>query len=1097
MKKLYFFFLMGFMLINSNLHAQNTWYVNDNSLTGDVYTTATGNDGTNLVNDPSRPSLTLGDAFTAAAVGDIIYVDTGTYVGGANINLALNKAITIIGAGTGKTIIQGSGNNRFAIVTANNVIIQNLQFFSLLYTNGSGSGQVIRLDPGFSGFQLNNIVMSRNAGAATVGGSVFLDTSSSAAFNGLFFSCSGGNASNGGAIKVNSATLNISNSVFSNSRDAGGNGGAIEILGASNVTINNCNFDGNSAQAGGAIGQSGGTLVVTNSCFNRNYVQSGDLSEGGGHYFATSTIVSASFTNCRFEGAFFCATTNPVGYLCQSSASSSGDGNAISLQNVRGTFTFDTCLFNNSNQPNANFDNGLDIHLDKASSGTINVTVINCSFANDMFDGVGTGGDDAVNIWNANLLSTELRVTNSGTRQTTANQDGITGNNFSYGPSTAPAPNGNQLTQTSPLTLICLGQITGCSISVNCNTETLAPIITKCVDNKTITDCSGTLPNYTAEVAAFDDCNFTITQFPAPGTSLASLGNGPHIITITVSDESLNSPDATCTFTITLSGCAITCSDTTTWNGTWSNGAPTETKSAIFTTNYTAVADVFACSVTISDNAVVTIPSGFDCTVSRDITVNTGSSFVFENTANLLQLNATATNTGNIRMTRNTNPLIRLDYTLWSAPVTGQNLLAFSPLTLANRFYTYNTNTNFYITVPPDATSFTPGRGYQIRTPNNHPTTATVWSGTFDGVPNNGNITTTLVNFGIGQRFNMVGNPYPSPLNLTDFVAANAANITGTLYFWRKTNSTLTVNVWSTWVGGTFTAADEIGVSNPNNLARNGQGFFVEAENASTALVFNNSMRRLDNANQFFRSALTNSTENTNTVVPNAKHRIWLNLTDNTGFWYQQAISYIVGGTAQVDQFDGKNLSIGGMLFNSIIPNSTDYYVIQSRPVPFDTEDSIALNLKITNPGTYSISVSNKDGLFADGSQPIFLTDNFSTTCVNLNEGAYSFTAEAGTFDNRFELRYTNNLLSNPDNMLTPNSVMVYQNNTNQLIVSSSKNPLEKIAIYDTTGRLLFSQDSINNNAFSTTLDSFANVLLLVQITDSSGLVITKKIIKQ
>jgi hypothetical protein len=343
----------------------------------------------------------------------------------------------------------------------------------------------------------------------------------------------------------------------------------------------------------------------------------------------------------------------------------------------------------------------------------------------------------------------------------------------------------------------------------------------------------------------------------------------------------------------------------------------------------------------------------------------------------------------------------------------------------------------------------------------------------------------------------MVGNPYPSPIDIAAFVAANGNNITGTLWFWRKTNSIITSNIWSTWNGGTFVEANELHVLDPSGLVRNGQGFFVEAKDASTALEFNNSMRRANNTNQFFRSALTNSTENTNTVVPNAKHRIWLNLTDNTGFWYKQAISYIAGGTALADQFDGKSISTGNMVFNSIIPNSTDYYVIQSRPVPFDTEDSIALNIKITNPGTYSISVSNKDGLFADGTQPIFLTDNFSTTCVNLNEGAYSFTAEAGTFDNRFELRYTNNLLGTPDNTLTPNSVMVYQNNTNQLIVSSSKNPLEKIAIYDTTGRLLFSQDSINNNAFSTTLDSFANVLLLVQITDSNGLIITKKIIKQ
>ena len=85
---------------------------------------------------------------------------------------------------------------------------------------------------------------------------------------------------------------------------------------------------------------------------------------------------------------------------------------------------------------------------------------------------------------------------------------------------------------------------------------------------------------------------------------------------------------------------------------------------------------------------------------------------------------------------------MRLDHTLWSAPVTGQNLFSFSPATLTNRFYSYNTSSNKYVNTGLDANStFDTGKGFAVRAPNNQTAvTPTVWQGTFTGVPNNGTI---------------------------------------------------------------------------------------------------------------------------------------------------------------------------------------------------------------------------------------------------------------------------------------------------------------------------------------------------------------------
>ena len=138
-------------------------------------------------------------------------------------------------------------------------------------------------------------------------------------------------------------------------------------------------------------------------------------------------------------------------------------------------------------------------------------------------------------------------------------------------------------------------------------------------------------------------------------------------------------------------------------------------------------------------------------------------------------------NTGNINYKKASSPIFRLDYTLWSSPLTAasQPIFDFSPQTLTNRFYTYNEATNFYTTndiyssgTPAlnASSSFKVGRGYLIRSPNNwvsNPSSASAWTGTFTGVPNNGDIS-VAINRTTGDvyGYNAVGNPYPSPISI-------------------------------------------------------------------------------------------------------------------------------------------------------------------------------------------------------------------------------------------------------------------------------------------------------------------------------------------
>jgi hypothetical protein len=55
-------------------------------------------------------------------------------------------------------------------------------------------------------------------------------------------------------------------------------------------------------------------------------------------------------------------------------------------------------------------------------------------------------------------------------------------------------------------------------------------------------------------------------------------------------------------------------------------------------------------------------------------------------------------NTGTIKIKRKTKPILKFDYTYWSSPVANQSLFNTSPETLSNKFFSFNPNTNSWLT---------------------------------------------------------------------------------------------------------------------------------------------------------------------------------------------------------------------------------------------------------------------------------------------------------------------------------------------------------------------------------------------------------------
>jgi hypothetical protein len=367
-------------------------------------------------------------------------------------------------------------------------------------------------------------------------------------------------------------------------------------------------------------------------------------------------------------------------------------------------------------------------------------------------------------------------------------------------------------------------------------------------------------------------------------------------------------------------------------------------------------------------------------------------------------------------------------------------------------------------------------KGYLIRVNNTwpvFPAAAVVWPGKFRGTPNNGTKTFTLSTAGNG--FNAVGNPYPSALKVDDFINANSTQIDGTLWFWRKTNDTTNLTSYSTCTTAGCTLNNGHSYANADYLSV-GQGFLVKAKAGATAVTFDNTMRASTNVDQFFKA--------NNTV-----DRYWVSLNTSTGASFQNLYAYLPDATLNYD--NGKD----GIFYNdttlaslSSVVNGVEM-VIQARP-SFVPTDVIPLMFKTTEAGTYSISLYQTEGVFADA-QDILVKDNLLGTTQSIKLGAYTFTSDVGVFANRFELVYQPALSVNTANFDA--SVQVIKQN-DDIVINAGNTIISKVKVFDTRGRLLIDKKNINASEVRLASDKTQQVLL-VQITSNEGKVVTKKIV--
>lgn len=623
------------------------------------------------------------------------------------------------------------------------------------------------------------------------------------------------------------------------------------------------------------------------------------------------------------------------------------------------------------------------------------------------------------------------------------------------------------------------------------------------IETPFITICSGTPVTFSATPTNLGTVSY---QWKKNGTNVGTNLANFKTTELQNGDEISVTSTSTCTGVgpLTSNKISVTVGDgiPTKYNGTtWSDGIPNINKKAVFESDYNLAGNIIACNCEVKKGKTLTVNSLFSITIQNNI-INNGT-IIVESDGNLIQLN----DNGQYIIDPLTVPIPtfavkrkanikRQDYVYWSSPVTGQQLKDFSKGTLDNRFLEYREVDDYFEPVGDVYLNFLVGKGYAIRADNRYPT----WTfpappdvyrdfmGTFTGVPNNGIKAFQLKRTRNG--YNLVGNPYPSNINLAGdngLLKINEDNIVPIAYFWNNRVQNVP-QAGSNYNGDNYAVYNKAGGTpatgstvKPDGIVKVGQGFIIQATAGANdkELVFKNINRDATaGANGFYdRQA-------------GSKDRFWLQLTTPSQDFNTILIAYMPDATNSFELgYDAPLMGLSSDALFSTLEN--EKLKIQARQYPLNVNDIVSLGTNHYTSGKHVISIQEAEGIFANG-QNIYLKDKQTNTITNLSLEDYIFDVNAGLTEGRFEIVYKPQGVLATENIIIENLV-VYRSGTDFIVNSPNKKIID-LEMFDSSGRLIY---KVRPNTMKTTIPtgSISQGVYILKI-NIEGTILTRKILR-
>lgn len=458
-----------------------------------------------------------------------------------------------------------------------------------------------------------------------------------------------------------------------------------------------------------------------------------------------------------------------------------------------------------------------------------------------------------------------------------------------------------------------------------------------------------------------------------------------------------------------------------------------------------------------------------------------------------------------------------------------------SPLTISRRWiFTYSGKKYSDWYPISEGTTIPPGYGFTMKGVNgfdhtivegvkNNPGSAQRYD--FRGRPNNGPITVPL----IAGEYTLVGNPFPSALDLSLFLLENSGLgtlltscgqtinrkpvSTGIAYFWDSVENGNS-HYLQDYVGGygAFSPVDpctegiyerpifkSYGSSGDGKAGLEGkhydrkflpiaQGFMVQASQNGN-LIFENrhrSFRKEGDLSQFKEAGEAEEAEGL-VRIP----KIRLEAIINGDYTRHLTLAFWPSATPETDPgmdaeaHDTAPTDIG-------VLQSGQNFVIDVRPFAENLEIPLFMEVG-DDQASLSISLKELDNL---NIREVFVFDSRYNIYFPLIKGAYRIDLEKGTFHNRFKIVFTDKNRSSEIKESAPTDLEILWNQKNNRIQISNSGQfqLKSVAVFDLLGRLVHLTRNVKSENIYIPTSNFAKSYYIVRVITENQEMFSKQI---
>jgi hypothetical protein len=394
-------------------------------------------------------------------------------------------------------------------------------------------------------------------------------------------------------------------------------------------------------------------------------------------------------------------------------------------------------------------------------------------------------------------------------------------------------------------------------------------------------------------------------------------------------------------------------------------------------------------------------------------------------------------------------------YKYFSSPFQAATVAEFSDdINLASSstaFYKYDesrTSTgwvNFKVTT----NTLVPFSGYAV---NLGPATA---ANTIDikGTVNNGPLAVTLYNhnYTYTKGFNLVGNPYPSPIDWDVDEGWTRTNIDNAIYYFRGSPSNQWGGNYSSYINGI--SSDDTS----NNIIPSMQGFFVHVTNGvypvEGELSMDNRVRITDRVQTFLKSG---DGKGVTSLL-----RLTAGYSDNPLSFDPTVIYFYAGSTYS---FDGKYDAL--KIYNTD-PAVTNFYSVGadgtmlsiSAIPPDDSIPEISLGIKTARDGTVNFMIKDVCGEFLNRTIN-FIDKTLGQTIALSTNNYYTVFLKAGEYQGRFFLNFNDISTSLNDVATEEGTINIYSvRNIIKIDINDLNAGKGEIFIMNLSGQVLYQKE--------------------------------------